>query len=47
MHTGHVVVDGVKMAKSLGNGVSLSQALKDNEPDLLRVLCLLSHYQDR
>lgn len=47
LHTGHVIVDGVKMAKSLGNGIAISEALQRNTADDLRMLCLMHRFHDR
>ena len=45
--TGHVLIDGVKMSKSLGNGISIADALETSSPNDLRMLCLLRRFSDR
>ncbi len=44
IHNGFVTVDGVKMSKSLGNFIPISNALQMAPPEVWRVLVLLSHY---
>jgi cysteinyl-tRNA synthetase len=44
MHNGFVTVDGVKMSKSLGNFIPISQALLMAPPEVWRMLVLGSHY---
>jgi cysteinyl-tRNA synthetase len=45
MHTGMLVVAGQKMSKSLGNFVTLHDALKDQPAEVLRWALLTSHYR--
>ncbi len=45
VHTGFLTVDGEKMSKSLGNFITLSQALSNNEPNALRLFYLQAHYR--
>jgi L-cysteine:1D-myo-inositol 2-amino-2-deoxy-alpha-D-glucopyranoside ligase len=45
MHVGMVSLDGVKMSKSLGNLVFVSDLLKEWEPDALRLGILAHHYR--
>jgi cysteinyl-tRNA synthetase len=42
--TGSLTVEGVKMSKSLGNFVTVKDALKSYRPEALRVFILSSHY---
>ncbi len=42
--TGSLTVDGVKMSKSLGNFVTVKQALKSYRPEAIRFFVLTSHY---
>lgn len=42
--TGSLTVDGVKMSKSLGNFVTVKDALKAYRPEALRLFILSSHY---
>ena len=44
MHTGFLTVDGEKMAKSLGNFITIEDGLKKYGAQPLRMLFLLSHY---
>ena len=44
MHTGFLTVDGEKMAKSLGNFITISDGLEKYGAQPLRTLFLLSHY---
>jgi len=48
LHTQHLLVDGVKMAKSAGNSYTLAD-LRDRgfEPLAFRYLCLTTHYRHR
>ncbi|CAG7831887.1 unnamed protein product [Allacma fusca] len=41
IHTGHLVTKEVKMSKSLGNTLTISDFLKDNSANSLRMLCLV------
>ncbi|MFA4862004.1 cysteine--tRNA ligase [Methanoregula sp.] len=45
VHTGFLTVKGEKMSKSLGNFVTIRDALKTWNPDVLRYFILLSHYR--
>ncbi len=44
MHNGFVTVDGVKMSKSLGNFVTIKEALTVAPPEVWRLLILSTHY---
>jgi cysteinyl-tRNA synthetase len=45
MHNGMVLRDGEKMSKSLGNVVSVADALEHWRPDALRLFVLTKHYR--
>jgi cysteinyl-tRNA synthetase len=45
LHTGFLTVKGEKMSKSLGNFVTIRNALKAWDKDVLRYFILLSHYR--
>lgn len=45
IHNGMLLVNGQKMSKSLGNIVSLDDALKEFDGELIRYILLSSHYQ--
>jgi len=45
MHTGFLTVGGEKMSKSLGNFITIRDALKAWNKDVLRYFILLSHYR--
>jgi len=45
LHTGFLTVKGEKMSKSLGNFVTIREALKSWNKDVLRYYILLSHYR--
>lgn len=45
IHNGMLLVDGQKMSKSLGNIISLNDALRDFNGELIRYVLLSSHYQ--
>ena len=45
MHTGFLTVKGEKMSKSLGNFITIREALKTWNKDVLRYFILLSHYR--
>jgi cysteinyl-tRNA synthetase len=45
MHTGFLTVNGEKMSKSLGNFITIREALKTWNKDVLRYFILLSHYR--
>lgn len=44
--TGSLTLDGVKMSKSLGNVLSVSDALKKYSPEAIRYFILSSHYSN-
>lgn len=47
MHNAHVIVDGQKMSKSLGNFYTLRDVVeKGHDPLLLRVILLKTHYRN-
>lgn len=45
LHPGFLTVEGTKMAKSLGNFVTIKDFLKNNSPRILRLFFLKIHYQ--
>jgi len=45
MHTGFLTVNGEKMAKSLGNFITIEEGLKKYSPQQLRMFFALSHYR--
>ena len=45
MHTGFLTVNGEKMSKSLGNFVTLKDALANSSPNALRLFFLQAHYR--
>ena len=45
MHIGLVTIEGQKMSKSLGNFVTIRQALKTHHPETIRYFMLASHYR--
>jgi cysteinyl-tRNA synthetase len=46
MHNGLLTIDGEKMAKSLGNFISIKKFIKDHkDPDYLKLLFLNTHYR--
>lgn len=45
LHTGFLTMKGEKMSKSLGNFVTIREALKTWDKDVLRYFILLSHYR--
>lgn len=45
MHTGFLTVNGEKMSKSLGNFITLRQALSRTSPNALRLFYLQAHYR--
>ncbi len=45
LHTGFLTVEGRKMAKSLGNFITIKDFLKKHSPRLLRFLVLKNHYR--
>ncbi len=44
MLVGSLTVDGVKMSKSLGNFITIKDALKENRPEVIRFFTLSAHY---
>lgn len=47
MHTGFLNVKGQKMAKSLGNFITIRGALKKHDPKVLRFFYLSAHYKSQ
>lgn len=45
MHTGFLNVDGQKMSKSLGNFITIRDALQEHDPQTLRFFFLMTHYR--
>lgn len=45
MHTGHLLVGGQKMSKSLGNFITIRDFLRRYPPNVLRYLVLSHHYR--
>ncbi len=45
LHAGSLTVEGVKMSKSLGNSVTIKQALQQYPAEVLRFFMLSSHYR--
>ncbi len=45
MHTGFLLVNGEKMSKSLHNFITIRDFLKNNSPELLRIMVLQNHYR--
>lgn len=46
LHTGFINVNGEKMSKSLGNFLTIRDALKDYHPEVIRLLMISSHYRN-
>ena len=46
MLTGSLTLDGVKMSKSLGNTLTIENALKQYRPEAIRYFLLTSHYSN-
>lgn len=44
MLVGSLTVDGVKMSKSLGNFITIKEALKEHRPEVIRYFTLSAHY---
>ncbi|MBZ0285385.1 MAG: cysteine--tRNA ligase [Anaerolineae bacterium] len=44
MLVGSLTVDGVKMSKSLGNFITVKDALKQHRPEIIRMFALSAHY---
>ena len=47
MHSGHVLLADVKISKSLGNAISISDLLAQYTSNQFRVFCLLLRYSQR
>ncbi|MEM2906216.1 MAG: cysteine--tRNA ligase [Candidatus Bathyarchaeia archaeon] len=45
LHTGPLTINGQKMAKSLGNYISVKDALKTHSPEALRLFIASAHYR--
>jgi len=45
MHTGFLNVQSQKMSKSLGNFITIKDALKENSPETLRLFYISTHYR--
>ena len=45
MHTGFLQIDKEKMSKSLGNFITIREALEETAPEVLRYFLLASHYR--
>jgi cysteinyl-tRNA synthetase len=45
LHSAHLMVDGMKMSKSLGNSIYIRDILKRTEPDALRFYFAKHHYR--
>jgi len=45
VHNGFVTVESEKMSKSLGNFLTIRDALKNNRPEVLRLFLLSKHYR--
>ncbi|MEK7169220.1 MAG: cysteine--tRNA ligase [Patescibacteria group bacterium] len=45
MHAGHLTINGKKMSKSLGNFITIRDALQKYSPDILRWFFLSAHYR--
>jgi cysteinyl-tRNA synthetase len=45
MHNGFLQVEGEKMAKSLGNFITINELLEKEHPEVLRLQMLMSHYR--
>lgn len=45
LHTGFLQIDKEKMSKSLGNFVTIRDALKESQPEVLRYFFAASHYR--
>jgi cysteinyl-tRNA synthetase len=46
MLVGSLTVDGIKMSKSLGNFITIKDALKRNRPEVIRMFMLTTHYSN-
>jgi len=47
LHTGYLTINGEKMSKSLGNFISIKDALKKYEADVIRIFILSAHYRSQ
>ena len=47
LHTGYLTINGEKMSKSLGNFISIKDALKKYDPDVIRLFILSAHYRSQ
>ncbi len=47
LHTGYLTINGEKMSKSLGNFISIKDALKKYEADVIRLFILSAHYRSQ
>lgn len=45
MHTGFLTVNGEKMAKSLNNFITVRDALREHDPEAIRLFFALTHYR--
>ncbi len=45
LHTGYLTINGEKMSKSLGNFISIKDALKKYDADSIRLFILSAHYR--
>ncbi len=45
LHTGFLQIDKEKMSKSLGNFVTIRDALKEHDPEIVRYFLLAAHYR--
>jgi len=45
IHNGLLAINGEKMSKSLGNFISVKDALEKNNPEIIKLLFLMSHYR--
>ncbi len=46
MHHGLLTINGQKMAKSLGNFITLKEAIEEYSPDVLKIFYLSAHYRN-
>ncbi len=47
LHTGYLTINGEKMSKSLGNFISIKDALKKYDADVIRLFILSAHYRSQ
>ena len=47
LHSGHVLLSDVKISKSLGNTISISEFLSKYTPNQFRIFCLSTKYTAR